>query len=182
MCFLPERSDVRHRNLGSIHCWTAQIHGPQLTVGQTQHEERLTGNDSIVGSLDDCTVKLDDVTVAEDAEDLCLRGRHTGTKGWQLAEGKPTRFPNWPMSWWWQNRNKTDYWMSSSSHIWWISSKEEGSEPFLKANNSSRVSPLIRWYFPRKERWSTVRQNGLESSNWSQCTGHVYAFPLSTPV
>lgn len=38
-------------------------------------QRRLTDDDSIVGSLVDGAVKLDDVSVAEDAEDFSLKHR-----------------------------------------------------------------------------------------------------------
>lgn len=34
---------------------------------------KLTSDDSIVGSLNNSTIKLDDVPVAKDTEDFCLR-------------------------------------------------------------------------------------------------------------
>lgn len=63
----------------------------QLTVRWMKQQNPLTSNDSIVGSLDNGAVKLDDVTVAEDAEDFSLSGRHTRAKQWQLDDNKAKR-------------------------------------------------------------------------------------------
>lgn len=40
-------------------------------------QQRLTNNDSVVGSLVDGAIKLDDVTVAEDTENFSLTHRQT---------------------------------------------------------------------------------------------------------
>lgn len=43
-------------------------------------EKHLTGDDSIIRSLNNCTIKLDDVPVAEDTEDFSLNNEHTRRK------------------------------------------------------------------------------------------------------
>lgn len=48
------------------------------TVGM--YLKKLTSDDSIVGSLNNCTIELDDVAVAEDTKDFSLVNEHTKRK------------------------------------------------------------------------------------------------------